>query len=221
MERRRQQYARYSPVFWRPAKGVTGLHARFLRGLIGAETNVALRTGHGFVIAQPGAVVGSVDDFTVDSPDRWASDGADLLLTVSQRLAAAGHPATVRVVTAAADLPKSSMLSGLSLRVAEEWWVRELRPSGQPAGPGWVEGPGFAGFLGPAPPVYDPGGPVLHAERVAADADVAVIEREAAAMGAVLLVVPAAPGSARSADLQQRGWSVASAWYVGRPRPTG
>jgi hypothetical protein len=30
MERRRQVYSGYSPVFWRPRPGVTGLHARFL-----------------------------------------------------------------------------------------------------------------------------------------------------------------------------------------------
>jgi hypothetical protein len=33
-EQRRQVYAGYSPVFWRPRPGVTGLHTRFLRRLI-------------------------------------------------------------------------------------------------------------------------------------------------------------------------------------------
>ncbi len=40
-------------------------------------------------------------------------------------------------------------------------------------------------------------------------------------MGAVLAVVPAAPGSALSAGLRQRGWSVASDWYLGWPAPDG
>ncbi len=44
MERRRQVYAAYSPVFWRPRPGVTGLHARFLGRQIGAAGYVALRT---------------------------------------------------------------------------------------------------------------------------------------------------------------------------------
>jgi len=30
MEQRRQVYAGYSPVFWRPRPGITGLHTRFL-----------------------------------------------------------------------------------------------------------------------------------------------------------------------------------------------
>ena len=45
MEQRRQVYARYSPVFWRPAQGVTGLHERFLRRQIASPANVALRRG--------------------------------------------------------------------------------------------------------------------------------------------------------------------------------
>jgi len=221
MERRRQEYARYSPVFWRPARDVTGPHARFLGRLITSGGNVALRTDHGFIIAQPRPAEGLVDDFTVDDPARWAADGAELLIAAAGRLAAAGGPGTMRVVTAHADQPKTRMLSRLSLRVAEQWWVRELRPAGPAARTGRVEGPGFAGIFAPAPPVYDPGGPVLHAERVADDADLAVIEREAAAMGAVLAVVAAAPGSARSAGLRQRGWSVASDWYLGWPAAGG
>jgi len=56
--------------------------------------------------------------------------------------------------------------------------------------------------------VYDPGGPVLLVGRLAPDADLAAVEAEAAALGAVLLVVPAAPGS-RSAGLDRPGWSPA------------
>ena len=48
MERRRQVYAGYSPVFWRPRPGVTGLHARFLSRQIASPGYVTLRTGHGF-----------------------------------------------------------------------------------------------------------------------------------------------------------------------------
>jgi hypothetical protein len=48
MEQRRQEYARYSPVFWHPAANVTDLHARFLWSQIESETNIGLRTDHGF-----------------------------------------------------------------------------------------------------------------------------------------------------------------------------
>jgi hypothetical protein len=221
MERRRQACARYSPVFWRPARDVTGTHARFLRRQISSDANVALRTGRGFIIAERRASEGFVDDFAVDRSGSWDDDGAPLLLAASERLAVAGVDA-MRVVTAHADEAKVSMLSSMSLRVVEQWWVKELRPAGQTAGYGRVEGSGFAGIFGPAPPVYDPGGPVLLADRVADDADIAVFEREAAAMGAVLAIIPASPASTRSADLRQASWSVAPDWYLGWPvRATG
>jgi hypothetical protein len=44
----------------------------------------------------------------------------------------------------------------------------------------------FAGYFASAPPVYDPGGPVLHVGR---------------------------------GELQERGRTVASDWYLGRPAP--
>lgn len=171
----------------------------------------------GFIIAQRRASEGFVDDFAVDRDGTWDDDGAALLLTASQRLAAAGALAQVRVVTAHADKPKASMLASLSLQVVERWWVREVKPAAQPGKPGRVNGTGFSGIFGPAPPVYDPGGPVLLADRLADDADIAMVEHEAAELGSVLAIVPAAPGSARSTSLRQRDWSVASDWYLGWP----
>jgi GNAT superfamily N-acetyltransferase len=231
MERRRQVYAGYSPVFWRPRPGVTGLHARFLARQLASPGFLALRTGHGFLIGQRRDQEAFVDDFAVDETARWDGDGAALLLAAWHRWAADGLDA-VRVVTAHADNDKCAMLSALSLELAEQWWVRELSPgdrdvqaipagqpapAGQAAPAGPVTGAGFSGLLGPAPPVYDPGGPVLLVSDLAGP-DLASVEREAARMGAVLLIVPAAPASARAAAIARRpGWTVASDWYLGRP----
>ena len=183
MERRREVYAHYSPVFWRPRKGVTGLHERFLRRQIASPANVALRTEHGFIIGQrrgrAGASEGFVDDFAVDEAGSWDGDGAALLLATWQRLQADGAGAdadAVRVVTAHADEAKAGMLGRLKL------------------------------------------GPVLLLDHLSDDADVTAVEREAAMMGAVLVIVPATPGSARAGQLRSPGWSVASDWYQGRPR---
>jgi hypothetical protein len=223
MERRRQVYAAYSPVFWRPRPGVTGLHARFLGRQIGSPGYLALRTEHGFLIGQRRDREGFVDDFTVGETAGWDGDGAALLLAAWRRWAADGLDA-VRVVTAHADEDKCAMLSALSLELAEQWWVRELSPGGheppggQVATAGPITGTGFSGLLGPAPPVYDPGGPVLLVGELAAGADLAGVEREAAGMGAVLVIVPATPASARAAAIARRpGWTVASDWYLGRP----
>lgn len=222
MERRRAVYADYSPVFWRPRPGVTGLHARFLGRQIGSPGFVALRTGHGFLIGQRRGQEGSIDDFAVDETATWNGDGTALLRAAWQRWESDGVEA-VRVVTAHADQDKCTMLATLGLELAEQWWVRELEPAPAPPGhlasAGKVSGTGFAGRLVAAPPVYDPGGPVLDVSDLADGADLAVVAREAAGLGAVLLVLPAAPGSRwsdRVADLP--GWTVASDWYLGRPR---
>ncbi len=216
MEDRRRLYATYSPVFWHPAGGVTGLHARFLGRQIASDTNVGLRTDHGFIIGQLRGTEGFVDDFAIDADGTWSDDGAVLLMATWDRLGAAGAN-VLRVVTARADDAKVQMLRNLSLALVEEWWVKPLVAAGPAAASGQVEGTGFSGHFGPAPPVYDPGGPVLLADRVDAGADLGVVEHEAAAMGAVLVVVPTPPGSDRIGQLEERGWSVASQWYLGQP----
>src|SRR6266536_231404 len=96
MERQRQVYAGYSPVFWRPAEGAAGLHERFLRRQVLSAATVALRTRHGFIICERRRPEALVDEFTVAPPGTWETDGAALLLTAAGRLAADGI-STVRV----------------------------------------------------------------------------------------------------------------------------
>ncbi len=220
MNQRRQVYASYSPVFWRPAKDVTGLHAAYLSTLIGSENCLSLRTDHGFMLGQIRPAKTSVDDFAVTEPSRWGTDGPALLLAAAQRLADAGRDYLMLVVTAHADDAKVAMLRSLSLSLVQQWWVHEVEPAGEPIGHGQVQGTGFAGSFGSAPGVYDPGGPVLHVDRAEGDVDLATMELEAASMGAVLLVLPTAPGADRVGNLQRRGWTVASDWYQGRPSET-
>jgi hypothetical protein len=219
MNQRRQVYASYSPVFWRPARNATGPHAAYLSTFIGSENCLSLRTDHGFMLGQIRPAKTFVDDFAVTEPDRWSTDGSALVLAAAQRLADAGRDCSMLVVTAHADDAKVPMLRDLSLSLVEQWWVREVEaePTGEPIEHGQVQRPGFAGFFGSAPPVYDPGGPVLHVNRAQDDVDLATMELEAASMGAVLLVLPTAPGAGRIGELQRRGWTVASDWYQGRP----
>ncbi len=218
MEERRREYERYSPVFWRPAADAVAPHTRFLRRQISSDQTIALRTGHGFVICQCRPAEGFVDDFTVDSPSRWDTDGAELLRALAARLAAVGVLA-LRVVTAHADRPKCALLRRLSLSVTEQWWVRELTPAGPPQGPERISGAGFSGLLTPAPPVYDPGGLVFLVDQATADASAAQIASTAADQGAVLAVMPAAPDSDLARELARDGWNVAPDWYTGWPLP--
>ena len=112
----------------------------------------------------------------------------------------------MRVVTAHADEAKARLLARLSLSVTEQWWVRAVAPDGPPSAPGRVRGPGFSGLLTPAPPVYDPGGPVFYADRMTPGTLAAEVEQAAAAHGAVVAVVPAAPGTERARELSAGGW---------------
>ncbi len=216
MDNRRKDYARYSPVFWRPRSGITSRHAGFLHHQAQTPSNVGLRTDHGFIIAQQRQDEGFVDDFAVDAEGTWAATGRELLHGAWNQLVVRGVT-VMRVVTAKADQAKVEMLVGGGLRLAEQWWVKPLETTGPGAAPGRTSGTSFSGILGPAPPVYDPGGPVLLADRVTDDVDLTVLEREAAAMGAVLAVVPTKPAAEREQQLHQRSWTVASQWYVGRP----
>jgi hypothetical protein len=142
MERRRQVYAGYSPVFWRPRPGVTGLHARFLGRQIASPGYVALRTGHGFLIGQRRGQEGFVDDFAVDETARWDNDGAGLLRAAWHQWEPDGAEA-VRVVTAHADQDKCAMLTALSLELAEQWWIVPAAPGSRRSDrlarhPGWT-----------------------------------------------------------------------------------
>jgi hypothetical protein len=232
MADRRREYERYSPVFWRPAAHARALHVRFLRRQLTSPDTVALRTTSGFLIAQLRPGEAFVDDFAIIPGATWTDAGAELLLAVWDRVSAHGV-AALRVVTAQADRAKSALLAGLGLDLTEQWWVRELAAPANPAAadsappyrrfepPQRIDGPGFSALFGPAPPVYDPGGPVLLVDRLADDADVAELEAKAIQLGAVLLVVAAVPGTAQALELSGGGGHVASDWYAGRPAWNG
>jgi hypothetical protein len=216
MDQRRQLHARYSPVFWRAARDAIDVHARFLASQIAAPHVIALRTDDGFLIAELRGPEAFIDDFAVLGEHNWAADGASLLTAAWQQAEAAGA-STARVVAAAADVAKVAMLVGAGLGLVGQWWVKPVTPGGPPAWSGRVQGTAFSGRLGSAPPVYDPGGPVLLVDNLAGTASLAAIEGDAAAMGAVLAIVPAAPGVAGEQELTQRGWTVASQWSCGTP----
>lgn len=92
-ESRRRLYATYQPVFWRPAPNAASRQRPYLARLFDddevitlvAVTETALT---GFVIGSqgpappvydPGGLTCTLDDFTVDRPDQWATVGKSLL----------------------------------------------------------------------------------------------------------------------------------------------
>lgn len=145
-------------MFWRPASNVTDQHARSLAERVARSETVALRTDRGFIVGELRGDEGFVDDFAVDDPSHWSEDGTALLLGAWDELAALGAD-HMRVVAAAADEPKVAMLRSCEMVLAEQWWVKSVTLGPGERAPGRIEGSGFSGILGPAPPVYDPGAP--------------------------------------------------------------
>ena len=218
MAARREIYAVYSPVFWRPRPGVEAQHTAFLRHQLDSPATTAVRTDRGFLIAQRRVGVVLIDDFAVDADGRWPTEGRELLNSAWQLLRERAD--ATRVVTAMADEPKSEMLRAAGLKLVEQWWVKPIEPAptSEASTPARVSGRGFAGVLGPAPPVYDPGGLILLADEVPDAAELIAVEDDAARLGAVLVVLPRPPGHRHEAALLERGWTVASQWYHGQPR---
>lgn len=140
---RREQYASYQPIFWRPAVGALDRHRAYLASLIENDKVITLvceEAGEltGFLIAtltgappvyDPGGATCQIDDFMVVSPTRWPTTGAVLLRAA---LAEAGRRGAIQavVVTGHLDLPKRELLRACGLEPASEWWVTP-QPLGQ------------------------------------------------------------------------------------------
>jgi GNAT superfamily N-acetyltransferase len=132
---RRNHYARYQPVFWRPASNAEAVQRPYLAKLVSDPDVVTLvseesGTLTGFLIATigtappvyaPGGLTCSIDDFTVIS-DRWATTGVRLLRSAIERARERGAIQTV-VVTAHLDEAKREALRTCGLSIASEWWV--------------------------------------------------------------------------------------------------
>jgi GNAT superfamily N-acetyltransferase len=133
---RREQYARYEPVFWRPATGALDKHRAYLASLVGNEKAITLVSEEagqvtGFLIAtltgapgvyDPGGPTCQIDDFMVAPPDRWQTTGIQLLRAALAEASARGAVQAV-VVAGHLDQPKREALPACGLEVASEWPV--------------------------------------------------------------------------------------------------
>lgn len=138
-ERKRAEYAAYSPVFWRKAEGAAEKQRPFFQAQIEREHNIVLVSEeagrvNGFLIGSvitappvydPGGRVCMVDDFTVADAARWPTVGAALLTEVTAQAKARGAVLTV-VVCGQQDAPKRQMLQAGGSAVASEWYVAPI-----------------------------------------------------------------------------------------------
>lgn len=225
-DRKRQQYADHAAPFQRPAANARRVHEEFLPRLLAWDGFEVLvhdvdGTVDAFAVARFGAAPppfgeGSlfhVDDFAVAAPHLWATAGAAVLGELARRAGAAGLETAIVVSgPSSVDAPKTRFLISAGLAAAAEWWVKPTVP----AAAATPEQDGFEAAVGPAPPVYDPGGLTCLALTIAEPAAVVRFERFAAASQAVVAVVPVTVGQTDVRnELRRRVYAVASEWYAG------
>jgi GNAT superfamily N-acetyltransferase len=138
-ERKREQYERFQPVFWRKAADSRERHTTYLAGLLARGQHLALVSEaagalDGFLIAElrpappvydPGGLTCLVDDFVLADEARWDDVGSALLRRAGEEALARGAVQVV-VVCAHLDGPKRAMLASSGYSIASEWHVRPL-----------------------------------------------------------------------------------------------
>jgi GNAT superfamily N-acetyltransferase len=225
-EMKREQYRHNASPFQVPAVDARSVHEAFLARLVSWDGFlVAVHDGQngvdGFIVAGVGSApppfgegaLFHVDDFVVATPSLWTTVGRALLEFVAGEATSAG--ATKAIVVSgsrAVDAPKVDFLAGLGLLCEAEWWVKQIEPAKGES----VATNGFEASVGPAPPVYKPGGPTCLASRVESPTALPALERFAAASEAVIVIVPTfASRDDLRGELRNRGYAVASEWYTG------
>lgn len=189
LARRRARLARHAPVYWRPAADATERHTRWLTHLLGPGGGIGYRTERGLLIAAPGPDAWTIDDAWVPD-DAWHDDGAALWSRAVARIG----PATVRFVCPTFEPERTRFAVACGLELDTSWWHLDVDPATEEVEPATEAGTeplleGASAALVPAPPVYDPGGPVLLLREIA---DIVVLDGapgEAARCGAPLVVV--------------------------------
>ena len=138
-ERKREQYERFQPLFWRKAADSRERHTTHLAGLFARDQHLALVSEtagalDGFLIAElrpappvcdPGGLTCLIDDFVVADEARWDDIGPSLLRHVGEEARRRGAVQLV-VVCAHLDAPKRAMLASAGYSIASEWHVRTL-----------------------------------------------------------------------------------------------
>jgi len=136
---RREQYAQYQPLFWRPAADAQDKHRPHLASLIANDEVICLVSEEagqltGFLIAtlvpappvyDPGGLTCQIDDFAVITVSSWPTTGVQLLRAGLAQAARRGAVQAV-VVTGHLDQAKRQALRASGLDIASEWWVRPL-----------------------------------------------------------------------------------------------
>ena len=144
---RREQYAKYQPVYWRPAADAQAKQTPYFAKLVAHDKVITLVSEDasrvtGFLIAtlsqapgvyDPGGLTCQIGDFVVVTADRWPTTGIQLLRAGLAEAARRGAIQAV-VVTGHLDRPKRQALQACGLDIASEWWVTPALQPGPDTG---------------------------------------------------------------------------------------
>jgi len=186
LARRRATLAPHAPVYWRPAADAAQRHTEFLAYLLGEGGGIGFRTENGLMAAAPGRQGWTIDDAWLP-PGLWDQDGLALWTHTVEQLGA--EP--VRFVCPVFEPERSAFARDRGLTLVNSWWHAEVVPpvGGASAVDAEPRLEGASATLVPAPPVYDPGGPITYLRDVQ---DITAITRartEAGRFGSPLVVV--------------------------------
>ena len=225
----RARLAGWSPLWWRPSAAADEIHPLWLGHLLGsglATVRVADDGGTvvGCAVAMPQPGRWFVDDVAVAADDRWSDAGAALLAAITERPALTCTPTEDGARRAALDAAGLRTVARYWIAPtrpdggAEGAGAAPLPPGAAVPPPPphtfggaldpWAPGALTFTYDGglvvgspstPAPPVYDPGGPVAIVDRVVGPDPAGLLRLAlgtAARRGDVLLAVVAAAGDA-------------------------
>lgn len=182
LEHRRGQLVEWAPVFWCPAADASTRHRAFIEYLLTEAGAHGFRTNAAVLVAAPRGEGWLVDDMHVPSPDWGDADGRALW----NALDGVAHGSLVRFVCPVYEKNRADFAKTAGLTVAESWWLVEL-PDGPGGGESGVEVnlAGTKAVTVAAPPVYDPGGPVLYIPQ---------LDDAATGLAALAAAISSAPG---------------------------
>ncbi|CAN5430856.1 hypothetical protein BH11ACT8_BH11ACT8_04920 [soil metagenome] len=213
---RREALVPHAPRFWHPAADATEKHRAFLAHLVQTPSVLTVRTDAAYLIAFERGATWIVDDAAVTGGGTWAVDGVRLLRHAQET------SGPLRLVVPVAEHERHAAAEAVGLRAVEHWWHRDL-PTLLAASPASGAGPALAvagavGRLVPAPPVYDPGGPVLLVTEASSTAALAAIEATAAGRGARVAVVSQHPDDTALRNLLNAAGYVLTTAFCEAPR---
>lgn len=206
---RRESLAPVAPRFWRPSADATAIHGAYLKSLITDADVVGLRTDDGYLIVQRQGPLWVVDDMVVSPDAAWPTDGVSLLRAAQDRCG------RLRFVVPVVEGPRLAAAKEVGLGPVESWWHRDLPPASHVRAAGnadpAVRVKDAECRLMTAPPIYDPGGPVLLVTHVGSPDGLALIETAAARRGAHVAVVTLRPDDgSRTRLLTSAGYRLTS-----------